>query len=102
MWLLLIIMLTVVPGIEQVTVLKTFDSYDTCKPERDRIGFEMAEAYPGENDFVIVCKFLHDGPKRRVHLAPANRRRERLDVLKDTLTLDGVERLSETRLRTAD
>ena len=57
MWLLLIVLLTAVPGITRATVLNTFETYEACKPERDRVGFEMAEAYPGENDFLIVCEF---------------------------------------------
>jgi len=57
MWFLLIVLLTAVPGIGQVTVLNTFATYDACQPERNRVGFEMAESYPGENDFLIVCEF---------------------------------------------
>ena len=63
MWLLLIVLLTTVSGIDRATVLNTFPSYEACKPERDRVGFEMAEAYPGENDFVIVCEFQEQVPK---------------------------------------
>ena len=56
MWLLLIVLLAPPSGIDRVTVLNAFESYEDCKPERDRIGFEMAESYPNENDFRIVCE----------------------------------------------
>jgi hypothetical protein len=63
MWLLLIVLLIEVPGINQVTVLNTFATYDACQTERNRIGYEMAESYPGENDFRIVCEFQEGVPK---------------------------------------
>ena len=91
MWLLLIIMLTIVPGIDRATVLNTFESYDTCKPERDRIGFEMAEAYPGENDFLIVCEFRQDSSERHVHSPPSQKNRAGTDTQWDRLTLNGIE-----------
>lgn len=55
MWLLLMILLNDVPGISKVTVLRTFATYQECQVERNRVGFEMAEAYPNERDFVIAC-----------------------------------------------
>jgi hypothetical protein len=57
MWLLLIILLAPLPGLSRTTVLNTFATYEECHPERNRIGFEMAESYPYENDFRIVCEF---------------------------------------------
>ncbi len=57
MWLLLIVMLTPAAGVSPATVLNTFDTYEDCQPERNRIGFEMAESYPYENDFRIICEF---------------------------------------------
>jgi hypothetical protein len=63
MWLLLIVLLTAVPGVNRATILNTFATYEACQPERDRVGFEMAEAYPGENDFLIVCEFQEDVPQ---------------------------------------
>ena len=57
MWFLLMILLAPPSGIDRVTILNTFVTYADCKPERDRIGFEMAERYPYENDFRIVCEF---------------------------------------------
>ena len=57
MWFLLIVLLAPPPGINPVTVLNTFVTYEDCQPERNRIGFEMAESYPYDNDFRIVCEF---------------------------------------------
>lgn len=59
MWILGIILLVALMGISPVTVLNTFATYEDCKPERDRVGFAMAESYPHENTFLIVCQF-HD------------------------------------------
>ena len=57
MWLLLIVLLNVVPGFAKTTVLNTYATAEECQSERNRIGFEMAAAYPYERDFVIVCEF---------------------------------------------
>lgn len=57
MWFLLIVLLAAGPGINRVTVLNTFSTYEACQPERNRIGFEMAESYPRENNFLIVWSF---------------------------------------------
>lgn len=56
MWLLVIVLLNIVPGLERVTVLNTFATPEECQIERNRIGFEMAKAYPDERDFVIACR----------------------------------------------
>jgi hypothetical protein len=56
MWLLLMVLLNVVPGLDKSTVLNTFATAEQCQIERNRIGFAMAEAYPYERDFVIVCQ----------------------------------------------
>lgn len=56
MWLLLIVLLNVVPGFTKSTVLGTYATAEECQSERNRIGFEMAAAYPNERDFVIVCQ----------------------------------------------
>jgi hypothetical protein len=50
------ILLSDVPGLEREYLLNTFDTAEECQTERNRIGFEMAEAYPYENDFIIVCQ----------------------------------------------
>ena len=56
MWLLVIVLLNIVPGLERVTVLNTFATSEECQIERNRIGFEMAKAYPDERDFFIACR----------------------------------------------
>ena len=56
MWLLMMVLLNVVPGLETYTVLNTFATSEECQIERNRIGFEMAAAYPYERDFVIACQ----------------------------------------------
>ena len=56
MWLLLIVLLDVLPGMPTKAVLNTFATSEACQRERDRIGYEMAEAYPYERDFLIVCE----------------------------------------------
>ena len=61
MWFLLMILLSTVPGANKVTVLNTFYTYEACQPERNRIGFAMAQSYPYENDFIIVCNFRDNG-----------------------------------------
>mgnify|MGYP001614504404 CR=1 len=64
MWVLLIIMLASSPGLNRTTVLNAFATYEECQPERNRIGFEMAESYPYENDFRIVCEFREKEPSQ--------------------------------------
>lgn len=66
MWLLLMVLLTPTAGVSPATVLNTFATYEDCQPERNRIGFEMAESYPYENDFRIVCEFRAH-PKALTH-----------------------------------
>ena len=56
MWLLIMVLLNTVPGLEKITVLNTFATSEECQIERNRIGFEMAAAYPYERDFVIACQ----------------------------------------------
>ena len=56
MWMLVIILLNTVPGISTVTLLQTYPTSQECRSERDRIGDEMAEAYPDDRDFVIACR----------------------------------------------
>ena len=52
MWFLLIIFLTT----GQEAVLNHFTSAEDCQAERNRIGFDMAAAYPYDRDFVIACR----------------------------------------------
>jgi len=56
MWLLVIILLSPVPDADQVTVLKSFATYEECQPEGDRVGLEMADSYPYDH-FRIICAF---------------------------------------------
>jgi len=56
MWLLVIVLLNIVPGLEKITVLNTFATSEECQSERNRMGFEMAAAYPNDHDFVIACR----------------------------------------------
>jgi hypothetical protein len=57
MWMLVIILLNTVPQMSTVTVLQTYATSQECWNERNRVGYEMAEAYPYERDFVIACQF---------------------------------------------
>ena len=56
MWFLLIILLNDVPGFNKVTVLHTYATSQECQVERNRVGYEMAAAYPYERDFVVTCQ----------------------------------------------
>ena len=56
MWLLMIVILNIVPGLDKPMVLNTFATSEECQIERNRIGFDMAAAYPYERDFVIACQ----------------------------------------------
>lgn len=57
MWYLLIVLITSPPVFDAGTVLKSFATVEECQPVRDRVGFELAESYPYENDFSVVCDF---------------------------------------------
>jgi hypothetical protein len=56
MWLLVMILLNDVQGLGKVLVLNTYATSQECQIERNRVGYEMAEAYPYERDFVIACR----------------------------------------------
>ena len=56
MWLLVIVLLTNVPGLDKIMTLETYATYQECQIERNRIGYEMAAAYPYDRDFVIACQ----------------------------------------------
>jgi hypothetical protein len=45
-----------VPGLEKMIKLETYATSEECQIERNRIGYEMAAAYPNERDFVIACQ----------------------------------------------
>jgi hypothetical protein len=53
MWLLMIVFLHLDWG---TTVLEHFETQQACLIERDRIGKEMAESYPDDHEFAIVCQ----------------------------------------------
>lgn len=55
-WLLFLVLLSPVPGIETNTKLNEFDSESVCHDEQERIGKEMAIAYPGDTSFRIECQ----------------------------------------------
>ncbi|HXV67653.1 MAG TPA: hypothetical protein VD738_01915 [Nitrospira sp.] len=56
MWILIIVLLNTVPGINRITVLQTYATSQECQIERNRVGYEMAAAYPYERDFMIACQ----------------------------------------------
>jgi hypothetical protein len=56
MFILLIVLLGSVSGLDHKYVLNTFGTEEECQTERNRIGFYTAEARPYERDFIIVCE----------------------------------------------
>ena len=56
MWLLVIVLLNNVPGLDHIMKLETYATYQECQIERNRIGYEMAAAYRYDRDFVITCQ----------------------------------------------
>lgn len=64
MWLLLIVLIHPVPGVDRRTVLNQFadDAVGmyVCKAEEYRVGHEMAVAYPDDHSYVIECKSMRD------------------------------------------
>ena len=56
MWFLIIVLLNGVPGLHTITVLQTYGTSQECQAERNRVGYEMAAAYPYDRDFVIACQ----------------------------------------------
>lgn len=53
MWFLLIVFLQ---WPFQSFVLERFANEEDCLDRRDQVGYDMAETYPYEADFVIVCR----------------------------------------------
>jgi len=62
MWSLVIVLLAAPVGVSRMAVLNMFATYEDCKPERDRIGFAMAESYPQESNFRIECALREQPP----------------------------------------
>lgn len=56
MWLLIMVLLNNVPGLDKIMVLQTYATSEECQSERNRVGFDMAAAYPNDRDFVIACQ----------------------------------------------
>jgi hypothetical protein len=56
MWLLLIVVFSAVQGLDNSMVLNRFATSQECQTERNRVGFEMAAAYPYDRDFIITCQ----------------------------------------------
>jgi hypothetical protein len=56
MWILVIVLLNTVPGLDKIMKLETYATSQECQIERNRIGYEMAAAYPYNRDFVIACQ----------------------------------------------
>jgi len=56
MWLLVIVLLNTVPGLDHIIKLETYATAQECQSERNRIGYEMAAAHPYDRDFVIACQ----------------------------------------------
>ena len=56
MWLLVIVLFNAVPGFDNIMKLETYATAQECQIERDRIGYEMAAAYPYDRDFMIACQ----------------------------------------------
>jgi hypothetical protein len=82
MWMLVIILLNTVLGISTVTLLETYSTSQECHNERDRIGDEMAKAYPDEHDFEIACRLIKAKRKRtytRTGTFGANKNKERME-----------------------
>lgn len=57
MWFLMMVLLNLVPGFQQNTVLNTFATFEECRIERNRIGFDMAASYPYDGDFRLECQY---------------------------------------------
>lgn len=66
MWLLVLLFIATPPGFSTEQVMQTFATQAECQQERDRIGYEMAESYPEEHTFNIVCRFqaVRTNPRR--------------------------------------
>lgn len=63
MWALLYVTLVVTPFTHTeregpIYLLERFATVDGCLLERDRVGYAMADTYPYERDFIIVCRLI--------------------------------------------
>lgn len=55
-WVLLMVLLTPIDGFSSSYFLGTFNTFEDCQKERNRVGFDMAEAYPADLSFHIECR----------------------------------------------
>lgn len=56
MWLLVMTLLSPVPGISKHQILDEYHTHAACQLARDYVGFNMAEAYPqAAGEFIIEC-----------------------------------------------
>ena len=55
MWFLLLILATVLPGVNAVTVLRSFPTEQECQTVRASVEKDMNDAYP-EGGFTIICE----------------------------------------------
>lgn len=69
MWYLVILLVIPSLGVKSEQVLEHYATLQACQVERDRIGFEMAEAYPDDPTFTIAC--LYKAPHSRKFKASA-------------------------------
>lgn len=76
-WALLLVFFAPAEGFQKSYRLNTFDTQEACQVERNRVGFDMAEAYPHERDFEIVCKPLSKTIEENI---PKTRTQEKLAV----------------------
>lgn len=57
MWLLVLILLNVIPGLNKTTVIASYTTQEECASERDRIMIEMMKSYPDDHDdFMLACR----------------------------------------------
>jgi elongation factor P--beta-lysine ligase len=57
MWFLLMVIMAPGLGADREVVIEHYPTQEACRIERNRIGFEMAKAYPWEMTFRIECEW---------------------------------------------
>lgn len=61
MWILLIIMLAPNVSGQLMEELESFATEHECQTVRDQVGRDMADSYPNEADFRLVCWYRPRG-----------------------------------------
>mgnify|MGYP001614615848 FL=1 len=56
MWILVIVMLSAVAGIDRTTVLEKYDTYEECRDAQAHVSAGMVKAYPDDHTFTIECR----------------------------------------------